>query len=60
MLVRRKETHHPPRAVGPAGDQRVDEQLVAVAGGDVERGVAVLVHTVDFPAWSGRHKVFKS
>ena len=55
MRVWRRETHRPPRAVGSAGDQRVDEQLMTVAGGDVQRGVAVLVHAVDFPAWSGRN-----
>lgn len=39
-----------PCAVGPAGDERVDEEFMAVAGGDVERSVTVLVHTIDLPA----------
>lgn len=46
-----------PGAVCSAGDQSVDEQLVAVTGSDVQRGVSVLVHAVDLPTW---HEEFQS
>lgn len=40
-----------PGAVCSAGDQSVDEQLVAVTGSDVQRRVSVLVHAVNLPTW---------
>lgn len=36
-------------AVCSAGDERVDEEFMPIPGSDVERGVAVLVHTVNLP-----------
>lgn len=41
-----------PCAVRAAGDKCVDEEFVAIAGSDVERSVAVLVHAVNLPTWS--------
>lgn len=38
-----------PGAVGSAGDQSVDEQLVTITGSDVKRGVSVLIHAVNLP-----------
>lgn len=39
-----------PGTVGSAGNERVDKQLVAIASGDVQRRIAVLVHAVDLSA----------
>lgn len=40
-----------PCAVCSTGDERVDEEFMSVTGSNVERGVAILVHTVDLTAW---------
>lgn len=40
---------HRPGAVGSAGDQSVDEQLMTITGSDVKRGVPILIDAVNLP-----------
>lgn len=41
-----------PCAVSSTGDERVDEEFMTIAGSNVERSIAIFVHTVDFSTWN--------